>query len=124
MGLNVALQMDPIEDVSIDADSTFRIGLEAEARGHRWTEGQREAATGLLTGTDCVTGVQGYAGTAKTTTVLATYAEGMRSAGYQVRAIAPTAPVMFCMTTVPPIAASACGVTARITTSVDPPAPH
>ena len=35
MGLNVALQMDPIEDVSIDADSTFRIGLEAEARGHR-----------------------------------------------------------------------------------------
>ncbi len=35
MSLYVALQMDPIEDVSIDADSTFRIGLEAEARGHR-----------------------------------------------------------------------------------------
>ncbi|WP_410217588.1 glutathione synthase [Paracoccus sp. (in: a-proteobacteria)] len=35
MSLHVALQMDPIEDVSIDADSTFRIGLEAEARGHR-----------------------------------------------------------------------------------------
>lgn len=34
MGLKVALQMDPIEHVSIDADSTFRIGLEAEARGH------------------------------------------------------------------------------------------
>src|SRR5690606_11157813 len=30
-----ALQMDPIEHVSIDADSSFRIGLEAEARGHR-----------------------------------------------------------------------------------------
>jgi len=27
--------MDPIEHVSIDADSSFRIGLEAEARGHR-----------------------------------------------------------------------------------------
>ncbi|SHM08896.1 glutathione synthase [Paracoccus solventivorans] len=35
MSLRVALQMDPIEHVSIDADSTFRIGLEAEARGHR-----------------------------------------------------------------------------------------
>ncbi len=35
MSLRVALQMDPIENVSISADSTFRIGLEAEARGHR-----------------------------------------------------------------------------------------
>lgn len=35
MSLRVALQMDPIEHVSIDADSSFRIGLEAEARGHR-----------------------------------------------------------------------------------------
>lgn len=34
MGLRVALQMDPIEHVSIDADSTFRIGLEAQSRGH------------------------------------------------------------------------------------------
>lgn len=35
MSLHVALQMDPIEAVSITADSTFRIGLEAQARGHR-----------------------------------------------------------------------------------------
>ncbi|WBU55830.1 glutathione synthase [Paracoccus sediminicola] len=35
MSLNVALQMDPIEDVAVDADSTFKIALEAEARGHR-----------------------------------------------------------------------------------------
>ncbi|SEH65563.1 glutathione synthase [Paracoccus alkenifer] len=35
MSLSVALQMDPIEHVSIDADSSFRIGLEAQARGHR-----------------------------------------------------------------------------------------
>lgn len=35
MSLYVALQMDPIEAVAINADSTFRIGLEAEARGHR-----------------------------------------------------------------------------------------
>lgn len=35
MALNVALQMDPIESVSITADSTFRLGLEAQVRGHR-----------------------------------------------------------------------------------------
>lgn len=35
MSLYVALQMDPIEHVAIDGDSTFRIGIEAEARGHR-----------------------------------------------------------------------------------------
>jgi glutathione synthase len=35
MGLNVAVQMDPIERINIDADSTFRIMEEAQARGHR-----------------------------------------------------------------------------------------
>lgn len=34
MGLKVAIQMDPIGTVDIDADSTFRLALEAEARGH------------------------------------------------------------------------------------------
>ena len=32
--MKVALQMDPIGAINIDADSTFRIGLEAQARGH------------------------------------------------------------------------------------------
>ncbi|MBJ2152257.1 glutathione synthase [Paracoccus sp. IB05] len=35
MALKVALQMDPIGSVNIDADSTFRIALEAQIRGHR-----------------------------------------------------------------------------------------
>ncbi len=35
MGLRVAFQMDPITGVSIDADSTFRLALEAQGRGHR-----------------------------------------------------------------------------------------
>ena len=35
MGLKVAVQMDPIERISIAADSTFRIMEEAQARGHR-----------------------------------------------------------------------------------------
>ncbi len=34
MSLKVAIQMDPIAGVNIDADSTFRISLEAQARGH------------------------------------------------------------------------------------------
>lgn len=34
MGLDVAIQMDPIEAVDIDGDSTFALGLEARKRGH------------------------------------------------------------------------------------------
>lgn len=34
MSLKVALQMDPIGSVNIDADSTFRIAIEAQERGH------------------------------------------------------------------------------------------
>jgi len=34
MGLAVAIQMDPIDTINIDADSTFALGLEAQARGH------------------------------------------------------------------------------------------
>ena len=34
MALRVAFQMDPIETVDIDADSTFRIAFEAQERGH------------------------------------------------------------------------------------------
>ncbi len=34
MPLKVALQMDPIQSVNIHADSTFRIAIEAQARGH------------------------------------------------------------------------------------------
>ena len=35
MSLTVAIQMDPIESVNIDADSTFALALEAQKRGHR-----------------------------------------------------------------------------------------
>ncbi|RME18848.1 MAG: glutathione synthase [Alphaproteobacteria bacterium] len=35
MQLNVAIQMDPIDRIDINADSTFRIAEEAQARGHR-----------------------------------------------------------------------------------------
>ena len=35
MTLTVAIQMDPIDGIDIDADSTFVLALEAQARGHR-----------------------------------------------------------------------------------------
>ncbi len=35
MGLKVAFQMDPIGSVNIDADSSFRLAEEAQARGHQ-----------------------------------------------------------------------------------------
>jgi glutathione synthase len=35
MSLRVAVQMDPLESISIDGDSTFAIMLGAQARGHR-----------------------------------------------------------------------------------------
>jgi len=34
MALTVAIQMDPIERIDIDADSTFALALEAQRRGH------------------------------------------------------------------------------------------
>ena len=34
MSLAVAIQMDPIEHVKVDADSTFALALEGQARGH------------------------------------------------------------------------------------------
>ena len=34
MSLAVAIQMDPIEPIDIDADSTFALALEAQTRGH------------------------------------------------------------------------------------------
>ena len=34
MGLAVAIQMDPIDTINIDADSTFALALEAQSRGH------------------------------------------------------------------------------------------
>ena len=34
MKLTVAIQMDPVESIDIDGDSTFALALEAQARGH------------------------------------------------------------------------------------------
>ena len=69
-------------------DQTARQSVRA---GFVWTDGQKRAAIDLLTSRDRVAAVQGYAGTAKTTTVLATYAREAEKRGYAVTALAPTA---------------------------------
>lgn len=63
----------------------------SRAGGHTWTDSQRRATERLLTSSHRVNGIQGYAGTAKTTTVLATYAKEMQARGVEVKAMAPTA---------------------------------
>lgn len=65
--------------------------LKSAQRGHSWTQGQRDATRSLLMSTASVTGLQGHAGTAKTSTVLATVADAARSQGLTIRALAPTA---------------------------------
>ena len=45
MSLTVAVQMDPLETISIEGDSTFALMLEAQQRGHRLYEYPADALT-------------------------------------------------------------------------------
>ncbi|WP_029085988.1 glutathione synthase [Brevundimonas aveniformis] len=45
MMLNVAVQMDPVQTVNIEADTTFMLAMEAQRRGHRlWHHGPENLA--------------------------------------------------------------------------------
>jgi conjugative relaxase-like TrwC/TraI family protein len=72
-----------------------RVAAEAERRsamrGHEWTDEQRVATAQILSGRNRIIGLQGAAGTAKTSTVLATIAREAEARGIQVTALAPTA---------------------------------
>jgi len=72
-----------------------RAVAEAERRsatqGHGWTDEQRAATGQILASRNRVFGLQGAAGTAKTSTVLATIAREAEARGIQVTALAPTA---------------------------------
>lgn len=76
------------------ADTAEAVIARAEAAagetGYGWTADQRAATRGLLAAEDRVIAVQGFAGTAKTTTVLAIYAGAARGRGFAVIALAPT----------------------------------
>jgi conjugative relaxase-like TrwC/TraI family protein len=77
---------------SLAAARTVELAARQSARaGFAWTDDQKRATASLLTSRDRVSAVQGYAGTAKTTTVLATYAREAANSGLAVTALAPTA---------------------------------
>ena len=73
------------------AQAAKAVARAALASEHPWTPDQQNAAKALLTSQNRVTAIQGYAGTAKTTTVLATFAREAESLGVRVTALAPTA---------------------------------
>ena len=63
----------------------------ARRKGFGWTKEQRAATTDILHSRSRITGLQGYAGTAKTTTILMSVAKAARDGGVSVTALAPTA---------------------------------
>lgn len=65
--------------------------LRARDEGRGWSDEQRRATTSVLNSRNRIVAVQGYAGTAKTTTVLATVAKAAADRGFDVRALAPSA---------------------------------
>ncbi|WP_174503995.1 MobF family relaxase [Acidiphilium sp. C61] len=84
-------QVEPI----LSPVAAARVVAEAERRsahqGHGWTDEQRIATGQILASRNRVIGLQGAAGTAKTSTVLTTIAREAEARGIQVVALAPTA---------------------------------
>lgn len=73
-------------------EAAYSAVAKAEFRsGPPWTNGQRTATAALLSSSHQIEGVQGYAGTAKTTTVIRTVVEEAQRQGRDIVAMAPTA---------------------------------
>ncbi|HKY80389.1 MAG TPA: MobF family relaxase, partial [Sphingobium sp.] len=82
----------PIASELAAAKAVATASAQAErASGFGWNADQRAATEQLLTSRNRITALQGYAGTAKTTTVLATFAREAETRGMAVTALAPTA---------------------------------
>ena len=81
----------PIASPLAAAKAVAGAAAQAERSGFGWNADQRAATEQLLTSRNRITAVQGYAGTAKTTTVLATFAREAEARGISVVALAPTA---------------------------------
>lgn len=73
------------------AKAVASASAQAERAGFGWNADQRAATEQLLISRNRVTALQGYAGTAKTTTVLATFAREAEARGVPVVVLAPTA---------------------------------
>ena len=65
--------------------------IKAKLEGHAWNDEQRQATAQILTSRNRINALQGSAGTAKTSTVLATIAKEAEAQGIKVTALAPTA---------------------------------
>lgn len=83
--------LSPIASPLAAAKAVASASVQAERAGFGWNVDQRSAAEQLLTSRNRITALQGYAGTAKTTTVLATFAREAEARGVSVIALAPTA---------------------------------
>lgn len=81
----------PVASPLAAAKAVAAASRQAERNGFGWNADQRAATEQLLTSRNRITAVQGYAGTAKTTTVLATFAREVGARGVAVVALAPTA---------------------------------
>lgn len=82
---------EPLASPVAAARTVERAARQSGRSSYVWTADQKRATADLLISRDRVVAVQGYAGTAKTTTVLATYAREAERAGLSVTALAPTA---------------------------------
>lgn len=83
--------MPAISSPIVAAKAVAGAAAQAQKIGLPWNKDQRQATKQLLTSQNRITALQGYAGTAKTTTVLTTYAREVEARGYRVTALAPTA---------------------------------
>lgn len=83
--------LPPIASPLAAAKAVAAAAARSEHTGFEWNADQRRATEQLLTSRNRITALQGYAGTAKTTTVLAAVAREAGARGVQVIALAPTA---------------------------------
>ena len=77
----------PFEAGAAIANAEIKSGI----NGHEWNDEQRHATAQILTSRNRINVLQGSAGTAKTSTVLATIANEANEKGIKVTALAPTA---------------------------------
>jgi len=81
----------PIASELAAAKAIATASVQAERAGFGWNADQRAATEQLLTSRNQITALQGYAGTAKTTTVLTAFAREAEARGVAVTALAPIA---------------------------------
>ena len=79
--------LSPFEAGTAITNAEIKSGL----NGHEWNDEQRQATAQILTSKNKIIALQGSAGTAKTSTVLATIAKKANEKGIKVTALAPTA---------------------------------